>query len=143
MRLGLNLKHHEKYILLCSLEMQTDVGQWRNYRVFDGRGRSNEMRSYPQFFCGESARDPKVKCYAWNILKPKQAGKFTILTFVLRSHKNWLRQFLCLVAYYARRQLPLCPFHQLCYCMHRPVESQIGARGMTLTGPPAGCLTHE
>jgi len=25
----------------------------------------------------------------------------------------------------------------------RPVESQIGARGMTLTGPPAGCLTHE
>ena len=28
-------------------------------------------------------------------------------------------------------------------CTHRPVESQIGARGMTLTGPPAGCLTHE
>jgi len=25
----------------------------------------------------------------------------------------------------------------------RPVESQIGARGVTLTGPPAGCLTHE
>ena len=25
----------------------------------------------------------------------------------------------------------------------RPVESQIGARGMTLTGPHAGCLTHE
>jgi len=25
----------------------------------------------------------------------------------------------------------------------RPIESQIGARGMTLTGPPAGCLTHE
>ena len=25
----------------------------------------------------------------------------------------------------------------------RPVESQIGARGMTLTGPPADSLTHE
>jgi len=28
-------------------------------------------------------------------------------------------------------------------CLCRPVESQIGARGMTLTGPPAGYLTHE